>query len=754
MQTLDRVLELVFPELYVFETPASTLENGLLPNEAAVAGASAASLASASFPLREALFDMKLPLSHVSTSGAPSEAAMSTASLLKQQQLADVDSFAGLMESQPPESKRMRLDTAEATAAAAASEAAVLAMAQAVGLVVTPEEQPHEAAAATEAVELSGLQSATYATATGASTAPGAAASDMPQQSEMNLSAVKLEMSPIESSNLSANAAQANFMRGMIDLGGSQLQEDSSLEQFAIAGLLPPSVSAASVATPGPPPEDAAMGLNAIAPSPAAAQQSAQEASASATSSGTAFTSNPLKALSQLLYSLHVPRSCAARQRTLPATDTGLELHDVFALSPLFLWHLLRKRLNEQPGILEASSAGGGAPFSPRPASPCASLFDRIASNCDFNQQPVALLVMMNVRQQVQVYLLQLMEALQPLCPEMSNAGASSSAPAPRVITDRLPHAIPTFATGMLRIGSSSPPATTSGSATGGSGIGALSLEFLEQLPLQTRVLFLNVCFSRTMTLITKMPAVNHSHQLPIALTPDFVETLSNLTFSSDLNLCMQTIKMFLRCTSTTADLWLSYENQFQPLNRQSIRHLILILAQHLLAALKLAFVCISPSQQQQQPGRPMWQRLQCVWVLSALLEFIAHRMLCTWNGGPAHRGDGEREALRAAGEVGGAGAGALMQQQPSPPPPMPARADGSLVLSSYHALQTRLTLHALLAAAQRQEQLPRQPATTASYALYFAYEIFQSLCTSNFRYTLEIINSSTCKYCSFVLFV
>ena len=538
IQTLDRVLELVFPELYVFETPASTLESSLLPNETGVAGASAASVAPSSLPLQEALFDMKLPLSQVSTSGAPSEAAMSTASLQKQQQLADVDSFGGLIESQPPESKRMRLDTAEATAAAAASEAAAFAMAQDLGLAVTPVEQSNEAsAAATEADQLSGLESARDGTATGASTAPGPAASYIPQQSEMNLSAVKLEMSPIESGNLSANAAQANFMRGMLDLGGSQLQEDSSLEQFAIAGLLPPSVSAASVATPGLPPEDAAMG--AIAPSPAAAaQQSAQEASAS--TSANAFTSEPLKALSQLLYALHVPRSCAARQRTLPAADTGLELHDVFALSPLFLWHLLRKRLNEQPGILDASSAGGGAPFSPRPASPCASLFDQIASNCDFNQQPVALLITMNVRQPVQVYLLQLMEALQPLCPEMSNSGASFSAPAPRVVTDRLPHAIPTFATGMLRIGSSSPPATTGASATGGSGIGALSLEFLKQLPLQTRVLFLNVCFSRTMTLITKMPPIGKPHLLPIALTPDFVETLSNLSFSTDLNLCMQ----------------------------------------------------------------------------------------------------------------------------------------------------------------------------------------------------------------------
>lgn len=128
------------------------------------------------------------------------------------------------------------------------------------------------------------------------------------------------------------------------------------------------------------------------------------------------------------------------------------------------------------------------------------------------------------------------------------------------------------------------------------------------------------------------------------------------------------------------------------------------------MAALKLTLVCLNPSAQQQPGNRPVWQKLQCVWVLSALLEFVAHRMLCTWNGGPAYFS----VAFRAAGENENA---ARVQQA------MPARGDGALVLASYHALQTRLHLHVMLAAAQRQEQAARQPATSASYALYFAYE-------------------------------
>lgn len=140
--------------------------------------------------------------------------------------------------------------------------------------------------------------------------------------------------------------------------------------------------------------------------------------------------------------------------------------------------------------------------------------------------------------------------------------------------------------------------------------------------------------------------------------------------------------------------------------------------AQHFLAAMKMALLCVGPSPQQ-QPPRTMWQRLQCAWVSSALLEFVSHRLLCTWNGGPAHRGE-------ASSTAGGPGDGAM---------PIPARGDGSMVLSSYHTLHTRLTLQALLAAAQRQEQAAKLPATTASYALYFSYARFVSqllcCCTS-----------------------
>lgn len=493
-----------------------------------------------------------MPLPQANVAPGPPEATMNDIlrkeqQMLQplQQQLADVDSFAGLLESQqPPEKKRMRLDTAhvemEASAAAASDAAALYVTPHDLGLAVTPEGQPNEAVTAlgaTDAAELSGLladttqhNSTADPTTAGASTASVAVASDVCQQSEIISSVAQSEMTL---NGESANAAQASFMREMMALEGPQIQEDNALEQFGL--LPPPSVSAMSIAASGLPPEDAAVGAIATSPS-APPLQPGQEAAA--TSSGTAFTSDPLKALAQLLNALQVPRSCAARQRSSPAADTGLELHDVFALSPLFLWHLLRKRLNEQPGASEANGSGGGA----RPASPSASLFDLIASNSDFNQQPVALILTMNVRQ-LQVHLLQLMEALQPLFPEISTSGgASSNAFVPHVVTDRLPHAIPTFATGILRIGSSSPPASTSGSSTGSPGIGALSLEFLEHLPLQTRVLFLNVCSSRAMTVFTKMAAINHQSPnappLPIALTPEFVETLSNLSFFNDLNLC------------------------------------------------------------------------------------------------------------------------------------------------------------------------------------------------------------------------
>lgn len=497
--------------------------------------------------------------------GGPSDAVMGigvTSPQKEQQQLPQVDTFAGLVEPQPPESKRMRLDTAHVefeaaaeTAAAVSNAAALYTTAQELGLAVTPEERPNDGdgaadafAAGNEAADLSGLLAGTKQLSSADAGASTASPSD-----QSKITGGQSEMPPASS------ASVQNYMNTMMDLeGGAQMQlpDDNPLEQFGV-GLLPPSsVSAASVPTPLLPSEDAAA-IGAIATSPQATQQSGQEASAS--SSGAAHTSDPLKALSQLLNTLHMPRSCAAaRQRTLPAADAGLELHDVFALFPLFLWHMLRKRLNEQPVAPEMSTAGaggsgsggGGAPLSQRPASPCASLFDQVASTCDLNQQPVALLVAMNVRQQVQSYLLQLMEALQPLCLETPNSGGSANAPVPRIVTDRLPHAIPTFATGVLRIGNSSPPvaAAASGSASISGGIGALSLEFLEQLPQQTRTIFLQVCFSRAIAVITKVnQQAPNSPQFPIALTPEFIETLSNLSFSSDLNSTLLTYCLICR---------------------------------------------------------------------------------------------------------------------------------------------------------------------------------------------------------------